>query len=174
MSSTAMATATGTSSAAGAANTCATPNVYDIPTSDVACAVPAGGNHTEVMSGCCRGADVVSYGGGCGLYCLAQGQAVDDLTACLFAGGIPWQDAFCRGEGNATASATGNSAPTASGASVVGGASKTSGGAPSPSSSAGDAESGAAAAAPAGGVGALGAAVGGLLLSSLVLGVFRL
>lgn len=172
-----MSTATGTSSAAGATNTCLSPNFYDIPINDTACGVPAGGNHTEVMSKCCKGADVVSYNGDCGLYCLALDQTVDDITECLFANGIPWQDGFCSGTGNDTATATENSAPTATGASVVaaesGGAASKTGGDGASSSSAGGSEDSSAAAA-VGGVSALGVTVSGLLLSSLVLGVFQL
>lgn len=169
-----MSTATGTSSAAGATNTCLTPNFYDIPIKDVACAVPAGGNHTEVMAKCCKDADVVSYNGDCGLYCLALDQSVGDITSCLYSNGVAWGDPFCSGETNETATATENSSPTATGASVVSGgadsASKT--GDSASSSSTGDSDS--SAAAPVRGMSALGVTVSGLLLSSLLLGAFQL
>lgn len=174
MSSTAMSTATGTSSAASSTNTCAGPSLYDIPINDTACAVPAGGNHTEVMSKCCKGADVVSYNGECGLYCLALDQSVDDITECLFSNGVAWQDGFCHGTGNDTATATENSSPTATGASVVSGSgdSASSTGSGASSSSTGGSDS--SAAAPVRGVSALGVTVSGLLLSSVMLGVFQL
>jgi hypothetical protein len=176
MSSTAMSTATSTSGAASATNTCAGPSLYDIPVSDKACAVPAGGNHTEVMSQCCKGADIVSYNDGCGLYCLAIGQPVEDITNCLFSNGIPYQDGFCNGKGNDTASATENTSPTATGASVVSegaaGASASRTGSGASSSSTGGSDS--SAAAPVRGISALGVTISGLLLSSLMLGAMQL
>lgn len=173
MSSTAVSSATGTSGAPGATGTCAGPSLYDIPFNDTACAVPAGGNHTDVMTTCCKSADVVSYGGDCGLYCLAIDQTVTDITDCLYENGVAWQDAFCNGVGNDTATATGNAAPTATGASVVGdGASASKTGSSSSSSSTSDSDS--SAAAPVRGVSAVGVTISGLLLSSVMLGVLQL
>lgn len=172
MSSTAASTATGTSGAPSATGTCGSPSLYDIPVGDIACAVPYGGNHTDVMSKCCKTADVVSYAGDCGLYCLAIDQDTDELTRCFYDNGIAWQDAFCNGEGNDTATATGNSAPTATGASVVSGSgsSATKTGSSSSSSSTGDSS----AAAPVRGISAMGVTISGLLLSSVMLGVLQL
>lgn len=173
MSSTALTTATGTASAPSATGTCASPSLYDIPVSDTACGVPYGGNHTEVMTKCCKSADVVSYAGDCGLYCLAIDQEVKEITDCLYENGIAWQDAFCNGDSNDTATATENSSPTATGASVVGdGASASRTGASASSSSTGGSDS--SAAAPVRGVSAVGLTVSGLLLSSVMLGVFQL
>lgn len=173
MSSTAVSTATSTSGSASATNTCGGPSLYDIPVNDTACAVPAGGNHTDVMSQCCKTADVVSYNDDCGLYCLALDQTVDDITECLFSNGIAWQDGFCSGTGNDTATATENSSPTATGASVVSGASGASKtGSSSSSSSTSDSDS--SAAVPVRGISALGVTVSGLLLSSVMLGVLQL
>ena len=169
-----MSTVTSTSGASSATNTCLGPSLYDIPVNDKACAVPAGGNHTDVMSQCCKDADVVSYNGDCGLYCLAMDQSLDDITKCLFSNGIPYQDGFCNGEGNETASATENSSPTATGASVVsgdGGSASRTGGSASSSSTGGSDSS---AAAPVRGISALGVTVSGLLLSSVMLGVLQL
>lgn len=172
MSSTAVSSATGTSGAPSATGTCAGPSLYDIPFNDTACAVPAGGNHTDVMTTCCKSADVVSYGDDCGLYCLAIDQTVTDITDCLYENGVAWQDAFCNGVGNDTATATGNAAPTATGATVVGsgGSSATKTGSSSSSSSTGDSS----AAAPVRGVSAMGVTISGLLLSSVMLGVLQL
>lgn len=170
MSSTAVSTATGTSAASSATSTCGSPSLYDIPVNDTACAIPFGGNHTDVMSQCCKSADVVSYSGDCGLYCLAIDQSAEDLTSCFYDNGVAWQDAFCNGEGNDTATATGNSAPTATGASVVSGASASKTGSSASSSSTGDSS----AAAPVRGISAMGVTVSGLLLSSVMLGVLQL
>lgn len=172
MSSTAVSTATGTSAAPSATGTCASPSLYDIPLNDTACAVPYGGNHTDVMTTCCKSADVVSYNDDCGLYCLAIDQTVTDITDCLYQNGIAWADAFCNGVGNDTATATGNSAPTATGATVVSGSSASKTGSSSSSSSTGDSDS--SAAAPVRGVSAMGVTISGLLLSSVMLGVLQL
>lgn len=173
MASTAVSTTTGTSGSPSATNTCGSPSLYDIPFNDTACAVPSGGNHTDVMTTCCKSADVVSYNDDCGLYCLAIDQTVTDITDCLYKNGVAWADAFCNGEGNDTATATGNSAPTATGASVVSGssASKT-GSSSSSSSSTGGSDS--SAAAPVRGVSAMGVTISGLLLSSVMFGVLQL
>ncbi|KAL6855618.1 hypothetical protein ACO1O0_006770 [Amphichorda felina] len=72
------------------------------------------------MVSCCKDADINSYYDDCGLYCLAQGQKVKDLSRCLYDEGAKWEDVFCRGEEDATA--TGDGKPLASsGARVVGG-----------------------------------------------------
>ncbi|KAJ4416171.1 hypothetical protein N0V82_006931 [Gnomoniopsis sp. IMI 355080] len=131
MTSTVAPTSTSSSASASATATIAQcgATLYDIPVSDAACAVAFGGNHTDVMSDCCKSADVVSYADDCGLYCLAQDQTVDDLLNCMYSQGIGYSDAFCNGTANATATGTG-SGSLASGASVVASASagtKTSG-----------------------------------------------
>lgn len=131
MTSTVAPTSTATSASASASATIAQcgATLYDIPVHDAACAVAFGGNHTDVMSDCCKSADVVSYADDCGLYCLAQDQTVGDLLTCMYGQGIGYSDAFCNGTANATATETG-SGSLSSGASVVASASsgtKTSG-----------------------------------------------
>ncbi|TQN65385.1 hypothetical protein CSHISOI_10052, partial [Colletotrichum shisoi] len=123
MSSTALA-ATGTSAAAAAPSTTACGSrLYDTPVQDRVCAMPYGGNHTDIMSACCRDADVVAYYDNCGLYCLALGQSIKDLQDCLFEQGAGYTDVFCRDNGNvnASATATGNQdqPPASAQASVV-------------------------------------------------------
>ncbi|KKY37925.1 hypothetical protein UCDDA912_g02142 [Diaporthe ampelina] len=175
MSSTSVSTATSTSGAPSATSTCGSPSLYVIPVNDTACAVPYGGNHTDVMSTCCKSAEVVSYSEDCGLYCLAIDQSVDDITDCLYENGIAWQDAFCSGTGNDTATATGNGGALATGASVVSdgdGASASKTGDSASSSSTGGSDS--SAAAPVRGVSATGLTISGLLLSSVMFGVLQL
>jgi hypothetical protein len=109
-------TTTGVAVTATPASSCGS-TLYEIPTSDAACAMPYGGNHTDVMAKCCK--QVVSYLDDCGLYCLAQGQSVEDLTDCLYENGAAYQDVFCNALTNATATAKGDVKPTASGATVV-------------------------------------------------------
>lgn len=64
------------------------------------------------MSSCCKDADIVSYYDDCGLYCLASDQTAKELTRCLYDEGAKWEDVFCRGEDEATA--TGEGKPLAS------------------------------------------------------------
>ncbi|KAI1759300.1 hypothetical protein GGR53DRAFT_152438 [Hypoxylon sp. FL1150] len=166
--------ATSSLSAAAATTTSCGATTYNIPTKDAACALPAGGNHTAVLSACCGDTDVVSYYDGCGLYCLAAGQTVADLTQCLFAHGAAYADVFCNTQGNATATATGAALPTSAGASVV--ATGTSGSATSSSTSdATDSPGAAAGLRPElGSVSTLGLTIGALLFSATAFGAFQL
>lgn len=118
MSSTVSVTAT-SPSAAPTAGSCH--NVYDIPTQDAACAMPYGSNHTDIMSRCCDSANVISYYDDCGLYCLAIGQDVGNLTQCLFDNGAADTDVWCRGNQTQTATETGDggAAPSTASARVV-------------------------------------------------------
>ncbi|KAH8666483.1 hypothetical protein BX600DRAFT_497293 [Xylariales sp. PMI_506] len=181
-----MADVTPTTTASTVAASC-TSNLYELPIADAACAIPVGGNHTDIMTTCCGSADVVSYDD-CGLYCLAEGQSVSDLTKCLFANGASYSVVFCNAA-NATASATGtDSLPTgtaASGVSIVatgsgsaatsaggGGGSSTSGTASgsTPSSS----KNAAAGTRPAGGAGMAAVMTVGMLVSATVFGALIL
>ncbi|KAH9987665.1 hypothetical protein F4779DRAFT_632338 [Xylariaceae sp. FL0662B] len=105
--------------AAPTASTACT-NLYDTPVRDAVCAMPFANNNTEIMSACCKKADVVSYYNNCGLYCLAIDQSIADLTKCLYEKGAAWEAVFCRGNETATATATdGGAIPTSASASVV-------------------------------------------------------
>lgn len=176
MSSTSIPTGTSTSASASSTASSCGAILYNIPVKDAACAMPYGGNHTDIMSKCCDSADVVAYADNCGLYCLAQGQTADDLTSCLFQNGAPWADVFCNAVGNATANATASDAPLSSGASVVAGTGA------SGTKSAGASATGSSNstnAAPAMGPGGLGLglttmSVSALLLSSVLLGALQL
>ncbi|XXG96886.1 hypothetical protein Hte_003177 [Hypoxylon texense] len=156
--------------------------LYDIPVDDAACAMAAGGNHTAVLGACCGAADVVSYYGGCGLYCLAAGQSVRDLTVCLYAHGAAWSDVFCSGNETATATATDAALPTSAGASVVAshGATRTGDGDSSSSETgAGAGATDSPAAAPGlrpefGSISTLGLTIGALLFSATAFGAFQL
>lgn len=177
MSSTSAVSATSAASMAAATSTACTGSlVYDIPVQDASCAIPFGGNHTDIMSQCCGSADVVSYDNNCGLYCLAIDQSVSDITSCLFDNGASYSDVFCRGTGNATASATASDT-LATGASVVASGSSASKTGDSSSSSSSTSSS-TANAAPGvvllSGFSATGLAITGLLFSSVVLGALQL
>ncbi|KAL1999400.1 hypothetical protein VTN02DRAFT_4576 [Thermoascus thermophilus] len=99
-----MSPATTTTAALPTATNCGA-KLYEIPTTDAACAVPAIGNYSEVMHQCCKVASVENYNNGCGLYCLAQEQSVGDLSSCLTSNGIKYGDAFCNHNQTATATA---------------------------------------------------------------------
>lgn len=119
MSWSAAASAVASASAVPSQPACAA-NLYNIPVTAPACAIPYGGNHTDIMSACC--AQVVSYYNDCGLFCLAQGQTVGDLTNCLYSQGAAYQDVFCNDK--TTAMATGgpvNVAASASASILTGG-----------------------------------------------------
>lgn len=109
--------ATATSASASAANTCGA-STYNIPIKDAACALPASPPRPlhsfsphSVLSQCCNNADVHSFSGGCGLYCLALGQSVGDLQKCLMNQTKDPGQVFCNTEKkNATATASSDTA----------------------------------------------------------------
>lgn len=106
--STTIASASMTTSGTATTSTC-TP-VYQIPTTDAACAVNIGNlyNATAVLKQCCGSAPVVSYENDCASYCLAIGQDINKLSKCFIAGGLG--TAFCNNVVNATATGTVTSA----------------------------------------------------------------
>ncbi|KAI1397347.1 hypothetical protein F4819DRAFT_472375 [Hypoxylon fuscum] len=152
--------------------------LYVIPVKDAACAMPVGGNHTDVMGACCGNADVVSYYDNCGLYCLSVGQSVDTLTQCLFDQGAGWSNVWCNKNGTSTATASDTALPTSAGASVV----VTAGSSANPTSNDADStssptDSPAAAAGlrpEFGSVTTLGLTIGALLFSATAFGAFQL
>lgn len=115
-------TSTSTSTAATASSTACGAKVYDIPTTDAACAVPSKGNYSDVMHECCKVASVTSYDNDCGLYCLAQEQSVGNLTSCLTSHGVSYGDAFCNQNTTATATAKVSSSSTTSSSTKTGSA----------------------------------------------------
>ncbi|KAK6222706.1 hypothetical protein LQW54_000887 [Pestalotiopsis sp. IQ-011] len=174
-------TTTSAASSATSATNCGA-SLYDIPVQDAACAMPYGGNHTDILAACCGSASVISYYGDCGVYCLAEDQSVADLTSCFYDHGAAYQDVFCHGNTTATATGAGDSLPTGTGvtASVV--ATATSDSTKSGSSASGTSSSGASesskSAAPRSqasvGINTVGLAIGALLFSATTLGAFAL
>ncbi|RYP27618.1 hypothetical protein DL767_007623 [Monosporascus sp. MG133] len=187
-SNTAAATTTTTGGTATQTGSCGA-TLYDIPAPDVACAVPfsVGDNdYTDIMTRCCGAADVVSYRGDCGLYCLAVDQSVTELTECLHDAGAAWGDVFCNANGTATATAPGDAeVPATASASVVAtgsanGGDGTGDGEPedgnADNADAPDAEDSPAAAPglrPEFGVSTLGLTIGALLFSATAFGAFQ-
>ncbi|KAF7521673.1 hypothetical protein PCG10_008126 [Penicillium crustosum] len=101
-----MSTTTSTTSSVSATSTACGGSVWEIPTTDAACAAVISGNITDVMDDCCKDAKVSKYDNDCGIYCLAQGQDVNKLQSCLTSKSGNYHDVFCNAALNATATAT--------------------------------------------------------------------
>ncbi|EKV06742.1 cytochrome P450 [Penicillium digitatum] len=95
-----------TSTSSVSATTACGGSVWQIPTTDAACAAVVSGNMTDVMDACCQKAKVSKYDNDCGIYCLAQGQNVDELQSCLTSRSGNYHNVFCNAALNATATAT--------------------------------------------------------------------
>ncbi|CAI7636979.1 unnamed protein product [Penicillium viridicatum] len=100
-----MSTTTSTTSASPTSTACGG-SVWEIPTTDAACAAVISGNITDVMDDCCKDAKVSKYDNDCGIYCLAQGQDVNKLQSCLTSKSGNYNNVFCNAALNATATAT--------------------------------------------------------------------
>ena len=166
--------------------------LYDIPVADPACAVPFGGNHTDVLKECCKDANIISYREDCGIYCLALGQDVEKLAECLRSEGAAPQDVFCNRVSSAvTESATGEaSVPTTASASVIAGKGTTEGSDKSATKSGSDdkatetgssagskatkSDSAAAGVRPSSGISTVGVVIGALLFSATAFGAFQI
>ncbi|KAL2866927.1 uncharacterized protein BJX67DRAFT_354413 [Aspergillus lucknowensis] len=93
------------SSTTTSASPACTGNILVLPVQDAACGLSNTGNNTDIMTKCCRDADVEKYNDDCGLYCLAQGQNIGDLSSCIQGNGVNPSEIFCRGNMTATATA---------------------------------------------------------------------
>ncbi|KAL5337447.1 hypothetical protein BJX70DRAFT_399583 [Aspergillus crustosus] len=116
MSLTISTTSTSTTSSATSTSTCTT-KLYEIPTTDAACAMPMNSTYLDLMTTCCGAASILSYSG-CDYYCLAQGQTVGDLAECLIKGSRAGE-VWCNTNASATATATGTGAVEGNGTVVV-------------------------------------------------------
>ncbi|GIJ90879.1 hypothetical protein Asppvi_009844 [Aspergillus pseudoviridinutans] len=105
----ASATATGMAPISGA---CTGPEQYELPVNDAACGVPNTDSYRSVFDRCAEPAGVRPYYNDCALYALAVDQSVQDLINCLYNAGIEWEDVWCYGETNATATAISYPKPT--------------------------------------------------------------
>ncbi|KAL2811422.1 hypothetical protein BJX63DRAFT_444103 [Aspergillus granulosus] len=104
MSSTTVTTTSTTTTAASATSTCHA-KLYQIPTTDAACAMPnTNSTYLDLMNDCCGSASVISYDN-CDYYCLAQDQTVGDLAECLIKGSEAGK-VWCNTNANATATGT--------------------------------------------------------------------
>ncbi|KAF7715462.1 Uncharacterized protein PECH_007116 [Penicillium ucsense] len=129
MSTTSTLTTTSTSTHTSAAATC-TGNVYVLPNvTDAACGAPVSGNITDAFDSCCKGNTPTKYDNDCGIYCLAIGQDIGELTKCLEQKSGSYS-VFCNKGTNVTATASATTTKTSStGTSTHSGAASTSSGA---------------------------------------------
>ncbi|CAG8072783.1 unnamed protein product [Penicillium salamii] len=95
-----------TTSSVSATSTACGSGVWQIPTTDAACAAKIRGNVTDVMDQCCGDASTHKYENDCGIYCLAQGQDIKKLQNCITSKSGNFNDVFCNAALNATATAT--------------------------------------------------------------------
>lgn len=98
-----MSTTATSAIASTTAATCGT-DVYQLPTTDVACGAQLTNNMASVFDECCKGDAPVKYNNDCGIYCLAQGQTVSELADCLMSKSNNYGGVFCNdSKPNATA-----------------------------------------------------------------------
>lgn len=103
LASASAASATAVATASGISAAC-TNNVYQIPTTDAACASYSNRHMDSAFNACCKGNGPVHYDNGCGVYCLAQDQTVQDLANCLMSRSNNYGGVFCNdNQPNATA-----------------------------------------------------------------------
>lgn len=106
-----MPSSTATITAAVASPTCAGNGKYELPVKDAACGVPNIKNYQSLFDTCAKPAGPRPYYNDCALWSPAVDQSVQDLTDCLYKAGVAWEDVWCSGAVNATATA--NSYPSA-------------------------------------------------------------
>ncbi|ODM17056.1 hypothetical protein SI65_07455 [Aspergillus cristatus] len=105
-----------TAPAATTSTTCSGPGQYELPVKDAACGVPNTKNYEPLFDSCAKPAGVRPYYHDCALWALAVDQSVQNLTNCLYEAGIAWEDVWCHGATNETATATSYPTPTATAA----------------------------------------------------------
>ncbi|KAH7007644.1 hypothetical protein EDB80DRAFT_546859, partial [Ilyonectria destructans] len=149
-------------------------DLYNTPVDNSLCAMPYGGNHTEIMAACCGTADIVSYYDDCGIYCLATDKSVSEIVQCLYKNGAPWDDVFCKGNGTATGTVT--ALPTEASIIATGGSSATDeeAGTKTVSSSSTASEDAALGLCPQSTFNTVGFVIVSLFLSSIAFGTFQI
>ncbi|PGH36005.1 hypothetical protein GX50_01175 [[Emmonsia] crescens] len=129
-------TAAATATAIATSAACGGPKQYELPVHDAACGAPNIGNYEAIFSNCAKPAGVLPYHNDCALYALAVGHPIEDLADCLYKAGVAWEDVWCTGATNATATATSYPTPTRTSFSTSNSTSKESSGSSTPSSEA--------------------------------------
>ncbi|EYE91871.1 uncharacterized protein EURHEDRAFT_405548 [Aspergillus ruber CBS 135680] len=106
------------SPATATSTTCDGSGQYELPVKDAACGVPNIKNYQSLFDNCAKPAGSRPYYHDCALWGLAVDQSVQDLTDCLYKAGVAWEDVWCHGDTNGTATATSYPTPTATGTST--------------------------------------------------------
>ncbi|KAJ5388037.1 hypothetical protein N7509_010578 [Penicillium cosmopolitanum] len=104
-----------TTTGSAASTTCGSTAQYELPVKDAACGVPNSSKYKSMIEVCAKPAGVQAYNNDCALYAPAVDQSVQKLTDCLYDAGVKWEDVWCFGSTNATASATSYPTATATG-----------------------------------------------------------
>lgn len=86
---------------------CGTPTQYKLPLKDASCGIPNNPKYAPLLEICAQPAKVQTYDHDCALYAPALHQSVQNLTDCLYDAGVGWEDVWCFGSINATATVTG-------------------------------------------------------------------
>ncbi|KAL3481559.1 hypothetical protein BJX99DRAFT_148783 [Aspergillus californicus] len=86
--------------------TCGTATQYELPVKDAACAVPNTDTYASYFETCAAPAAVREYHDECALWAPSVDQTTQDLIDCLYDAGVDWEDVWCTGETNATATGT--------------------------------------------------------------------
>ncbi|KAL4798790.1 hypothetical protein BDV19DRAFT_385873 [Aspergillus venezuelensis] len=115
-----------TTSSTTASSTCISASLYELPIKDSACGIPNTDSYKSTFESCAAPAKVQTYHDDCALYAPAQvqtyhddcalyapalDQSVQDLIDCLYDGDVKYEDVWCSGDNNSTA--TGSAYPTA-------------------------------------------------------------
>ncbi|KAL4735083.1 hypothetical protein BDV11DRAFT_174160 [Aspergillus similis] len=101
MSSTTSSTALSPTSASS--STCTGPTMYELPIQDAACGIPNIADYQPTFESCAYPATVQTYHSGCALYAPALNQSVQDIIDCLYDAHVDWDDVWCTGGTNTTA-----------------------------------------------------------------------
>ncbi|CAK38390.1 hypothetical protein CBS63078_2704 [Aspergillus niger] len=108
-----------TTTAAASSTTCGGSGQYELPVKDAACGIPNIKNYQSLFDDCAKPAGPRSYYHDCALWAYAIDQSVQNLTDCLYKAGVAWEDVWCTGETNATATVTSYPTATATGTLVT-------------------------------------------------------
>ncbi|KAL4906409.1 hypothetical protein BDW74DRAFT_150257 [Aspergillus multicolor] len=84
-------------------STCTGPTMYELPIKDAACGIPNDPSYKSTFESCAYPATVQAYHSDCALYAPALDQSVQDLIDCLYGADVDWEDVWCTGGNNATA-----------------------------------------------------------------------
>ncbi|RDW59307.1 uncharacterized protein DSM5745_11002 [Aspergillus mulundensis] len=95
-----------TTTSTAPSSTCTGPAMYELPIKDAACGVPNKTSYKSPFERCAYPAAVQAYHSDCALYAPALDQSVQDLIDCLYGADVAWEDVWCTGGTNSTATGT--------------------------------------------------------------------